>query len=92
MISKPNAQGVSSEFPDLQPITIDILSCEQTGAVGSSNVLGVLVSPYIGSKVFLNYICPLFNYAPTKISLFHIISVDDIYEDLTEIKVKGNNS
>ena len=89
-----NAQGEahSEEVPDLSPITIDILSLEQTTLNTNSNKVGIIVSPYIGSKVFLNYICPLMNYAPTKITLFHIISVDADHEDLEEIKVKGNNT
>ena len=92
MISKTIGEGISEEVPDLSPITIEILNCEQQTMIGSGNSVGVLVSPYIGSKVFLNYICPLLNYAPTKISLYHIVSIDGIYEDLEEIKIKGNNT
>lgn len=92
MIHKNNEEGVSEEVPDLNPITIEILSNDQSAQLGTGKNIGIIVSPQIGSKVLLNYICPLFNYAPTKIRLFHIISVEDDHEDLDEIKTKGNNA
>ena len=36
--------------------------------------------------------CPWLNAAPTNISMFRVISVDDTYEDIEEIKVKGTNT
>jgi hypothetical protein len=52
--------------------------------------LGVLVSAYIGPKVFANYIAQFFNLAPTKVSLY-LVNSDEREEDpIIELKTKGN--
>lgn len=49
----------------------------------------VLVSKYVNCKVFLNYVCTLFNYAPTKTDLYLINSDEHGYGDIAEMQTKG---
>lgn len=60
--------------------------------MGECRNVGIIVSQFIGAKVFLNYVCTLFNYAPTKMSLFLVISDENQNQDVIEIKTKGNIS
>ena len=53
---------------------------------------GILVSPYIGAKVFLNSISTVFNFPPTKVSVFKAIKDENNAIHVEEIKTKGMNS
>ena len=76
------------ETPDLKPIKVDVRNAE----IQNDETLGILVSPYIGPKVFANHLAQYFSLAPTKVSLFLIISDENEEDPIREIKLKGNNS
>jgi hypothetical protein len=64
-----NKNGTGSfQEPDLNPIKVQIQTLESVGL--DEGIFSVRVSPFIGIKVFLNYICPLCHLPPTKSSLF----------------------
>jgi hypothetical protein len=92
MIPHTNENGQTEDVPDLSPITITLMCTELSAQLGKLNEVGLIVSPHIGTKVLINYICPLFSYAPTKVKLYNLTTVDEYYVDMEEIKIKGNNT
>jgi len=57
--------GSEEEEPDLNPVKVQIRCLEKDIGVENTDVT-ILVSPFIGCKVFLNTVAALFNLPPTK--------------------------
>jgi hypothetical protein len=78
-------------FPDLKPIKIEVNYNESHDLKDpNQNLLkGVLVSPYIGVKVFLNSISPMFGFPPTKVRVFKAFKYENNDVHIEEIHVKG---
>jgi hypothetical protein len=76
-----------SEEPDLNPVKVMVRALEFWR---EERVLGVLVSPYIGAKVFNNFISEFFSFPPTKTYL-HLVDAENLLteEPIIEIKTKG---
>jgi len=70
MVNKGDEKQTSGVAPDLNPITIFIHSLDNPLEDNAENKYGFIVSPYIGVKVLMTYVCPQLNYAPTKANLF----------------------
>ena len=75
------------DLPDLKPIKVKVYYSDAIDA--EKGLKGVLISPYIGVKVFLNSISGIYGYAPTKVRLYNIER--DMNNDLhiDEIQTKG---
>ena len=56
----------SLQVPDLNPVKIDMYYHDNQ----ENKFYGILVSPYIGVKVFLNSISAQFGFAPTKVRIY----------------------
>jgi hypothetical protein len=54
-------------------------------------MVGVLVSPYIGAKVFLNSIQPLFGFSPTKVNLVLAFKDSNSNIQVEHIQTKGSS-
>ena len=77
-------------MPDIHPIIVEVCYNEASDEV--SGLHGILISPYIGAKLFLNSYSSVFGYPPTKVKLFKA-EVKEIpsgnWIDAEEISVKG---
>ena len=63
--------------------------CFTESVEGMQGLRGIIVSPYIGAKVFLNSISGVFGFAPTKVRM--IMASKDDKNDVVpeEIQTKG---
>lgn len=81
---------VFSDVPDIHPIKVEVSYNEASNEL--SGLHGILISPYIGAKLFLNSYSSVFGYPPTKVKLFKVETKETpngVWVDAEEIVVKG---
>lgn len=78
--------------PDISPISCEIFLTE--GHSSSNDQRGILVSKFIGAKVFLNHFSQIFSFPPTKCKLFKAdyTSVEAGKVHAEEISTKGTST